>query len=218
MAYLPAGKQYLVTHRAPCATRASEVESAAGKTSYVAVDVDGDDGWVCEAHSLAEGAPVDDALEDAGSGGDDSDGSIPDMEGYDEENVVDEAALGEDHLVAQRAYDIAITYDNYYNTPRMWLYGYDEKGVPLKTAAIFDDVSEDHARKTVTIDAHPFVPAQTWAYIHPCKHATVMKSMLDRMAAHGKAPRVDHYLFIFLKLMSAVLPTIEYDLSPELSI
>ena len=31
-----------------------------------------------------------------------------------------------DALVATRTYDICITYDKYYQTPRAWLLGYDE--------------------------------------------------------------------------------------------
>jgi ubiquitin-like-conjugating enzyme ATG3 len=31
-----------------------------------------------------------------------------------------------DNLVATRTYDLTITYDRYYQTPRFWLFGYDE--------------------------------------------------------------------------------------------
>lgn len=31
-----------------------------------------------------------------------------------------------DNLVQGRTYDCSITYDKYYQTPRMWLLGYDE--------------------------------------------------------------------------------------------
>lgn len=31
-----------------------------------------------------------------------------------------------DNLVQVRTYDCSITYDKYYQTPRMWLLGYDE--------------------------------------------------------------------------------------------
>jgi len=35
------------------------------------------------------------------------------------------------------------------------LFGYDEDGNPLSTMQIFEDVSQDHAKKTVTIEVHP---------------------------------------------------------------
>jgi ubiquitin-like-conjugating enzyme ATG3 len=93
------------------------------------------------------------------------------------------------------------------------------QGVPLTAQEMFMDISEDHARKTVTMDRHPHIsPERTFSFIHPCKHAVVMKSFLDRMVAHGIEPRVDHYLFIFLKFMSAVIPSIEYDLGPSIGL
>jgi hypothetical protein len=39
----------------------------------------------------------------------------------------------------------------------------------------------------------------------------VMKSILQEMKDRGKVPRVDQYLFIFLKILHAAIPTIEYD-------
>ncbi|KAI8925278.1 autophagocytosis associated protein [Entophlyctis helioformis] len=78
---------------------------------------------------------------------------------------------------------------------------------------VFQDISQDHAQKTVTIEAHPHENV-TLASIHPCKHANVMKRILDQMSESGdqtKELRVDQYLMLFLKFMSAVLPTLEYD-------
>jgi ubiquitin-like-conjugating enzyme ATG3 len=40
--------------------------------------------------------------------------------------------------VKERRYDVSITYDNYYRTPRVWLCGYDEDGSPLEPKAIFE--------------------------------------------------------------------------------
>jgi ubiquitin-like-conjugating enzyme ATG3 len=38
---------------------------------------------------------------------------------------------------------------------RVFLFGYDENGIPLSTPQIFEDISQDHAKKTVTIEVHP---------------------------------------------------------------
>ncbi|KAJ2806712.1 E2-like enzyme [Coemansia guatemalensis] len=117
----------------------------------------------------------------------------------------------EDKILRTRTYDLSITYDKYYQTPRVWLFGYDEQGKPLTTRQIFEDISEDHAKKTVTIETHPHLAVQQ-ASIHPCKHAHVMKKIIERAVEGGrKEIRVDQYLIIFLKFMSSVLPTIEYD-------
>ncbi|KAJ2784880.1 E2-like enzyme [Coemansia interrupta] len=117
----------------------------------------------------------------------------------------------EDKILRTRTYDISITYDKYYQTPRVFLFGYDEQGKPLTKRQVYEDISEDHAKKTVTIEVHPHLGVQQ-ASIHPCKHAHVMKKIIERAVESGRREiRVDQYLVIFLKFMSSVLPTIEYD-------
>jgi ubiquitin-like-conjugating enzyme ATG3 len=36
------------------------------------------------------------------------------------------AAAGDGGIIQTRTYDLHITYDKYYQTPRLWLTGYDE--------------------------------------------------------------------------------------------
>lgn len=123
-------------------------------------------------------------------------------------------------MLQVRTYDVFITYDKYYQTPRIWLFGYDEQRRPLTSTQVFEDVSQDYVKKTVTIETHPHL-ALSLASIHPCKHAEVMKKIIERMG-DGKSAgldtedeesgiRVDQYLIIFLKFMSSVIPTIDYD-------
>jgi len=118
----------------------------------------------------------------------------------------------EDNIVKTRTYDLSITYDKYYRTPRVWLFGYDEHRQPLTPAQIMEDISADHANKTVTVEPHPFLGV-AHASIHPCKHASVMKKIVDQLAQGGDASKLDvkQYMFIFLKFISSVIPTIEYD-------
>jgi ubiquitin-like-conjugating enzyme ATG3 len=71
-------------------------------------------------------------------------------------------------LLRSRRYDVSITYDNYYRCPRIWLFGYDENGSPLTPEAVFQDVMQDYAKKTVTIDPHPHI-SRPHASIHPCQ-------------------------------------------------
>ncbi|KND01552.1 uncharacterized protein SPPG_03354 [Spizellomyces punctatus DAOM BR117] len=120
-----------------------------------------------------------------------------------------------DKILKTRTYDLSITYDKYYQTPRVWLFGYDEQRRPLTSSQIFEDISQDHAQKTVTIEPHPH-ELVSMASIHPCKHANVMKKIIDRLVDSGaeeggKELRVDQYLMLFLKFVASVLPTIEYD-------
>lgn len=96
------------------------------------------------------------------------------------------AASRSGNILSVRTYDCLITYDKYYQTPRMWLVGYDEHGVPLKTSAIFEDISSDYAQKTVTIEPFPHSATLSTASVHPCKHASVMKKVIERMDASVK--------------------------------
>lgn len=54
-----------------------------------------------------------------------------------------------------RQYEISITYDVYYQTPRLWLAGTKENGTPLTNEEIFEDIMSDYVGKTVTIEQHP---------------------------------------------------------------
>lgn len=114
-------------------------------------------------------------------------------------------------IVSTRTYDLNITYDNYYRTPRLWLYGYDEKREPLSMEAMYEDISQDHAKKTVTMEAHPHLPGPPMASVHPCRHAEVMKKIIQTVTEGGGDLGVHMYLIVFLKFVQAVIPTIEYD-------
>lgn len=100
-------------------------------------------------------------------------------------NVIDgsEVEVAKGNLLQVRTYDVMITYDKYYQTPRIWLIGYDENRTPLTPSQIFQDISADHAFKTVTIEAFPHSASLQAASVHPCKHASVMKKVIERMNA-----------------------------------
>ena len=67
--------------------------------------------------------------------------------------------------------------------------------------------------RSVTLEAHPHIStgAGLHASIHPCKHAAVMQKLTAELVAAGRECRPEQYLFLFLKFISAVCPTIEYD-------
>lgn len=83
-----------------------------------------------------------------------------------------------------RTYDLYITYDQFYQCPRFWLVGYDESRHPLAPDQVLEDVSEEHARKTITVDPHPHMSLVA-ASIHPCKHAELMKRLVDNIVEGG---------------------------------
>src|SRR5690606_40355153 len=67
----------------------------------------------------------------------------------------------------------------FYQTPRVWLFGYNENGQPLEPLKIMEDIYADYSKKTVTIETHPHLNT-SHASIHPCRHAEMMKKMIDR--------------------------------------
>jgi len=162
------------------------------------------------------------------------------MEEFEDDNVIeDEAATtnnesrsdkfnGDDNLVTVRTYDLSLTYDKYYQTPRVWMMGYasSDSSQPLTGPEVMQDVMTDYANRTVTIDPHPHV-AGPHASIHPCQHGAVMKTITKNLtkAASGevgeapaKLPIVEMYLFIFLKFVSSIIPTINYDFTMEVTV
>lgn len=119
--------------------------------------------------------------------------------------------------IKTRTYDISITYDFYYQTPRLWLFGYNEKGSPLTEKEMFEDIMSDYANKTVTLENHPHQGIKCIS-VHPCKHALAMKRIIDMMAENGAKAEVHQAMFVFLKFISSVVPTIEYDYTVDMDL
>lgn len=176
------------------------------------------------------------ALQGAGDGenDDDDDGAAVDMEEFEESGLLEEvdpsavilpiepvkkAPEGEgDAVIHTRTYDLHITYDKYYQTPRLWVVGYDENYKPLTVEQMYEDVSQDHAKKTVTMESHPHLPGPNMASVHPCKHADIMKKLIQTVEEGGGELGVHMYLIIFLKFVQTVIPTIEYDFTQNFNI
>ncbi|OWZ03574.1 Autophagocytosis associated protein [Phytophthora megakarya] len=192
------------------------------------------------------GAIVDEHFMDGSSAASTAVSELRDLSSYaEEDNLVedDEADLGPStgsYLVASepddadnailrtRTYDLSITYDKYYQTPRVWLFGYDEHNAPLSGDQMFEDIMQDYANRTVTMEQHPHRNALVNASIHPCQHGTVMKRIIANLKARkpGEAEteeqmtneiRSDQYLFLFLKFIQSVIPTIDYDYTIEVN-
>ncbi|KAL3908095.1 MAG: hypothetical protein SGARI_003218, partial [Bacillariaceae sp.] len=99
---------------------------------------------------------------------------------------------------------------------------------------MMQDVISDYANKTVTMEPHPHVSGPQ-ASIHPCQHGKVMKAIVKNLIktsdkdkavqeegdeaaqAQQQGPSVEMYLFIFLKFVSSMIPTINYDFTMEVT-
>lgn len=198
--YLPAEKQFLVTTNVPCAERAATLEES--------VETAGEDeGWVAATTSWSTSAAS--TTEQAAVGT-----VVDDLKGLEDETVMTDAATADDKILKTRTYDLSITYDKYWQTPRMWFYGYSEDTSPLTQVQVFEDIILDYARRTVTFEIHPHL-GQAHASIHPCKHPAAMKRIIMQMKA---PPRPDQALFLFLKFIQSVVPTINYDFTLDFTL
>lgn len=123
----------------------------------------------------------------------------------------------DDNIKKVRKYDLSITYDFYTRTPRLWLQGYGENGEILTKEMMYEDIMGDYTDKTVTLEEHPKINQQQLS-IHPCNHAKVMKRIIDTILSNGGEPKVEQSLFVFLKFIASVVPTIQYDFTIDLEL
>ena len=156
--YLPADKQYLVTRDVPCAQRAKAVEGCGEN-----IETEGDFVVPKVTAPSSTEAEVDDvcaSLEEASL------------------QVADDAAAPA--TLQTRRYDLSITYDKYWQSPRMWLFGYNEQHAPLTQKQTLEDIVSAYALRTVTFERHPHLADLPHASIHPCKHPQAMKRIWTR--------------------------------------
>lgn len=155
---------------------------------------------------------------------DDDDGDVADLDEFvyagaavkdDDKAAVAAAPAAQSGVASTRSYDITITYDVHYSTPRVWLFGYDRNNNPLKELEWRQDFSADHVDKTVTVEVHPHL-GYSCPSIHPCKHASAMVRMVSMLG--GSPLDVKYYMLIFLKFIQAMIPNIEYDYTSQFQV
>lgn len=109
-----------------------------------------------------------------------------------------------------RYYDISVTYDKFFQTPRIWLFGYNKEGYPLSTEEMVEDIINEYATKTITLDPHPFTGALCVS-IHPCNHSNLLKKVAKSHPSHLS-------IVILLKFITTVIPSIELDNTIDIDI
>ncbi|KAJ0426991.1 autophagocytosis associated protein [Aspergillus carlsbadensis] len=207
VSYLPAGKQFLVTRGVPCHRRLNEnfagdahlddeiVRDYLSGGSGEGGSGDGDDdGWLRtggggERHesTIRDVRTVDEAGREEAE----EEEEIPDMEDDDDEEAIIREPVGKSSTTQPtRTYNLYITYANFYRTPRLYLSGYLSPSEPLPPHLMMEDIVGDYKDKTVTLEDFPwFEGSVKMATVHPCRHASVMKTLLDRADAALKLRR-----------------------------
>lgn len=196
--FLPPGKQFLISRKVPCEARADDFFSIQDedfddnfdeehldslKTNYHKSPTNNNN--ITSPESVAEDNKVNaepevDDIEDLigsmeikESDDDNSNGSIQD----DDDN---EIVMKVDPK--KRYYDLYITYSTSYRVPKMYIVGFNSEGTPLSGKEMFQDITTEYRAKTATIEKLPFYKnSMISVSIHPCKHANVMKILLEKV-------------------------------------
>lgn len=216
------------------------VEDVEGEEGWVTHDTEGDDEensnvaeMTLDSNKIEEMRSENESQDSANA--DDDEGEALDMEDFEESGMLDNVdpsvaiikpvekneptTPGEDSVVHTRTYDLHIVYNKYYQTPHLFLLGYDKDAnrKMLTVEEMFEDVSQDNAKKTVTMEQHPHLGPSMLA-VHPCRHSDLMKKFIQIAEEGGNELSVHSYLIIFLKFVQSVIPTINYDYSQNITI
>jgi ubiquitin-like-conjugating enzyme ATG3 len=238
--YLPLDKQFLIIKNLPCRRRVQSMNrsgdyekdiislysnseipeiphspaSVSSVRSIHTEDHEDDEHDTHDTHADVKAEKLVEHVEDEYS--DMSSFADPTMNIIDPALSIDKSADTEDEI---RYYELTIVYDNYYRTPRVYLRGYGSEGAPLNIHKTMEDIMQDYVNKTATLETHPYDGLQCLS-IHPCRHAATMKRIIDTMIANtgGKLPPIQVYMFLFIKFIGSMIPTIEYDNTMPVSI
>lgn len=236
--FLPKDKQFLISRKVPCEQRAQEYVNVEDRETEVFVSgANEEEGWLKEGADISKEDVEASKDQETATNIEDIDEMMKDMEIEGDEDIVNIPVSQ-----SQRYYDLYIAYSTSYRVPKMYIVGFDSSGRPLTAEEMFQDIAADYRTKTATIEKLPFYKTPILSVsIHPCKHANVMKILLDKVrtvkrrrreqqqqednktaddwedlqADVDDSLRVDQYLVIFLKFITSVTPSIEHDYTME---
>ena len=180
------------------------LEEKGKKKVEVAENNNDDDDFVIEGEEEAKPEPKKDEKK------------VDDFEIVDEDDLKDDKKEAEVGVVKTREYEVTVTYDFYYCVPRMWLMGYNEKGIPLTDEEMKEDVMPEYRNKTCTIEPQTCTGIRNIS-VHPCRHSLLLQKMIKDFQNSGKKLEIEKSILLFLKFLQSVVPTVQYDLTMDIS-
>lgn len=154
-----------------------------------------------------------DEEDDKVDGEESDDGFLADFE-QDDLLENDPGTVGVEYNDANHYYNVSVTYDQYYRTPRIWFEGIDAYGDMLSQKDIYSDFMVEYIKVSLTLERHPILDMNCIS-VHPCKHAFAMQKMFafELEKKDESEVKIEDYLVHFLKFASCVIPQLEFDKS-----
>lgn len=197
--FLPKDKQFLVTKHVPSYQRAhsylgvndanldedeEELEDGWIKSHRINTDDDNNNAQLeGNHHDKQQEEEIDELIDDT------NDLELEDNQDLDE-GFEDLIESNENNNL--RKYDLFITYSTSYRVPKLYLVGFNSNGIPLLPKQMFEDIASDYRDKTATIENLPVSFNTTSVSIHPCKHSSVMKVLMQHAIEAKKRRQNNH--------------------------
>lgn len=119
-----------------------------------------------------------------------------------------------ENVYSNHVYNVYITYDQYYRTPRVWFVGSKRDGSPLTQEETYKDFMAEYLSISLTMEKNTEIDMHCVS-VHPCKHAYAMQRMFayEMEKKNASEIKINEYLIHFLKFASSVIPQLEFDIT-----
>ncbi|CAB4255396.1 similar to Saccharomyces cerevisiae YNR007C ATG3 E2-like enzyme involved in autophagy and the cytoplasm-to-vacuole targeting (Cvt) pathway [Maudiozyma barnettii] len=193
--FLPEDKQFLVSRKVPSTMRAQDLFNIDYND-----ELDDDEEVDVEPNNIDTKESKEKQM--VSSNTDSTSKQVEDIDDMLKNMELDETEDGDDEIIMKtednskdqkRYYDLYITYSTSYRVPKMYIVGFNSQGTPLTPDEMFEDISVDYRQKTATIEKLPFFKDTVLSVsIHPCKHANVMKILLEKIRKVNERKRLEN--------------------------
>lgn len=179
--FLPNGNQFLISRKVPCRNRVDDYQNNIQDLQFDEEFITNDTpSFVSNEKNKTNNSKLSKSEDEIGDIDIDMAEKLNLGDDLEDDIANDEIFLPQDENL--RYYDLYIGYSTSYRVPKFYLVGYNVEGLPLTPEQMFQDISIEYRTKTATIEKLPFFKDSVLSVsIHPCKHAHVMKILLDKI-------------------------------------